>query len=72
MVAYDVEEERFGLRIEGCLLVQSSCSACVPVGGNAGAGGNHNEICGRVLLRHEHDFASGAGEHHFVTRLRVA
>ena len=32
------------------------------VRGNAGAGGNHDEVGLGVLLRHEHDLASGAGQ----------
>ena len=43
-----------------------------PVGSDTGASCNHDKVGGGVLLGHEHDLASGASEHHLVTRLGVA
>ena len=42
------------------------------VRGDASSGRNHNEVGFWVLLRHEHNLASGAGQLNVVTRLGVA
>mmetsp|Transcript_13722 Transcript_13722/g.41783 ORF Transcript_13722/g.41783 Transcript_13722/m.41783 type:complete len:206 (-) Transcript_13722:208-825(-) len=42
------------------------------VGCDARAGGDHDEVDVRVLLRDEHNLARWAGQLHLVTRLRVA
>jgi hypothetical protein len=42
------------------------------VRGDAGAGSHHDDVGSRLGLGHQHDLASGAGQHHLVAGLGVA
>ena len=44
----------------------------LPVRGDSGSGGNHDKVCGGVLLWHEHDLSGGAGQHDLISGFGVA
>eukprot|EP00968_Pinguiococcus_pyrenoidosus_P017003 scaffold1659_cov255-Pinguiococcus_pyrenoidosus.AAC.2 len=72
-VGHTEEEPGLALvRLAGRRLLDEEAAEEATVGRDAGSGGDHDEVGGRVLLGHEHDLSGRAGHGHLGARGGVA